>query len=77
MMGEKKQGRVRFYFSGRSHTAAVASNNLSMRKSTYLRFIETRNSFVQLEFMDLVGWLSYLEFSVKRGWLEWWSLNPR
>jgi hypothetical protein len=55
-MGEKKQGRVRFYFSGRSHTAAVASNNLSMRKSTYLRFIETRNSFVQLEFMDLVGW---------------------
>jgi len=55
-MGEKMQGRVRFYFPGRSHTAALTSSTLSMRKSTYLRYIETQNSFVQLEFMDLVGY---------------------
>jgi hypothetical protein len=64
-MGEKMQGQVRFYFPGRSHTAAPASSNLSMRKSAYVRYIEKRNSFVQLEFMDLVGGLSYLEFPTK------------
>jgi hypothetical protein len=36
-----------------------------MRKSAYVRYIEKRNNFVQLEFMDLVGGLSYLEFPIK------------